>query len=394
MPNNKTFCIAPWVQTVMRSNGKLNPCCQIISDQHNIKNMDLLTYYSSKKLVELRNNMITGIVSDECASCYHSEEQYGTSMRTELNLDYKFIDSKYYEKTLNYFGYDKLIAPIRLELHIGNICNLKCLTCNPADSSAFLTENAILKISNHDQRNYTNYDEYLTIIVDHIKSNRVDLLDLRGGESMLEPKIQLLLLNLAPDIAKKIKLRIQTNGTVFSDTWSLILNKFRSVEIMLSIDAFGSDNEYIRFPSKWSQIIDTCKQLTHIHNIDNLFVNITVSNLNLPVLPKLLDWLLKNEISCKFSPLTDPAYYNLLNLPNQLLTEYVHNLRPYQTKFKFAHMNQQLDGIIAQIDLHLTTDTLNKHTWLEFCNMISIRDKHRNNSIFDVIPQLREYWNA
>lgn len=395
MLNNNTFCIAPWIQVVMRSNGKLNPCCLMSTDQQNIKIDNLQTYYHSERITNLRANMLAGVPSNECNACYRSEQQYDTSMRTEMNRDYKFINSKYYEKTLGYFGYDKLNIPIRLEIHVGNICNLKCLTCNPADSSAFLTEDKILKISDGNQRDYTIDNEYLTSIINQLRTNRVDILDLRGGESMLESKVQALLTELEIDITKKIKLRVQTNGTVFDKKWAAILHKFQSAEIMLSIDGYGSDNEYIRYPSKWNDIIETYTQLTNISTIENLFVNVTVSNLNLPILPKLFDWLISNQIYFKLSPLTYPDYYNLLNLPNQLLKEYVTNLKQYQNKFNSTDtINQELGGIISHIDSHLSTATLNNHIWQEFCNMISIRDKHRNNSIFNINPQLREYWHA
>ena len=39
----------------------------------------------------------------------------------------------------------------------------------------------------------------------------------------------------------------------------------------------------------------------------------------------------------------------------------------------------------------ITVQADNTH-WEDFCKMIDLRDKHRNNSIFDVLPELKPYW--
>lgn len=393
MQNNKTFCILPWAQTVIRSNGDMNPCCLMRSLPFNINSTSIEEYYNSDEIVDMKQRMLSGQRVDHCKGCYDYEAKFNTSMRIEYNQNYKFIYEKRFQDTLNYFGYDKLKFPTRIELHVGNICNLKCLTCNPSESSAFLTEDKVLGISNYNQKDFTIDKNILNNILEQINQRPLEMLDLRGGESMLSPEIKEFYLNVNPTKASKIKLRIQTNATTFDAEWVTIFQKFQSIELMLSIDAYGDDNHYIRFPADWQTIIDNISQLKTITQVDHIFVNTTVSNLNWLVLPKLFDWLIENELSCKLLPLEYPPHFKVTNLPIKLLIDSIDRIKLYQTKFKFDHVNKQLQGLINHIEKYICNYTEVSAEWEKFCRIIEKRDAYRKNSIFDMLPELKEYWH-
>jgi radical SAM protein with 4Fe4S-binding SPASM domain len=371
---NKTFCVFPFVQTVVRTNGSLGPCCHIQTSQ-NIQNIDIDKFWNSEQLQQMRRSMQSGKDKiPDCKQCYKDELTTGHSTRTDALKDYKFYSEKHYDQLLNHYNLKETVFPKRLELHLGNLCNLKCLTCNPRDSSSFLAENLALKISDHTQKNYQlsdkSIDRAMTLACDH----NIDMLDLRGGESMLMPMVKERLLAWPIDKASHITLRIQTNCTVMNSEWQQIFEKFKKIEIMMSIDAWGSDNEYIRFPSNWDEIEKNIAVFTSLKNAKT-YVNCTISNLNFLLLPKLIAWAKEKNIYIKWSCLTLPQHFHFTNLPQDL----------------FSRAVLQLDTVedLQWVKHQQSNDKL----WSLFCNTINLRDNYRKTSIFNILPEFKSYWS-
>lgn len=367
---NKSFCVLPFYRTTIRANGNLAPCC-IITNYANIKNLSLEEFWQSDQLENLRTNMLSGIECNECTECYNEERKFGKSMRTESWRDHSVNETTDLTKFVQSPKYLGRTFPNHLEYHLGNLCNLKCLTCNPRDSSAFLVENKILKISNHLQSDFNVEDHDVDQVIQSALEHRIEVLDLRGGESMLMPAVRKVLNNL-PQNHGIDTLRIQTNCTVLDDFWKQIFTKFKTVEIMMSIDAYGAANEYIRYPSKWTDIEQNVDYFLSCNNV-KLYVNCLISNLNFLVLPDIIEWCSKKNIYFHYSICSTPVYYTHNNLPEEL----------------FNKAKRQLDSypnIIKLESLH------NTQHWEDFCQMINKRDKHRGNSIFDILPELKPYW--
>jgi sulfatase maturation enzyme AslB (radical SAM superfamily) len=203
------------------------------------------------------------------------------------------------------------------------------------------------------------------------------MLDLRGGESMLSPVIKKILNQLPDTFYENTTLRIQTNGTVLDQIWKNILCRFKQVEIMLSIDAYGAHNEYVRFPSTWTDIeqnVDYFQQLTNI----KLYVNCTISNINFLIIDKLVSWCREKNLYFHYSVLTAPNYYYYQNMPDSLLD---------QGFEKISQFNELVDFKKP------TKSGYNLQRWQEFCQIIDQRDQHRKNSIFNMLPQYKPYWN-
>jgi len=290
--------------------------------------------------------------------------------------DYKFLSEKHYDKMFNHMKFDSLEFPKRVEIHVGNLCNLKCLTCGPQYSSSVLREDTSLGLTNFRLEDFQIDNEWLSRNLDMCIQSSVDMLDLRGGESMLHPLIKKFLLDVPADRCPET-LRIQTNCTKLDDKWKTILEKFKKVEIMASIDAFGADNHYIRYPSDWAIVessIDYFRTLKHA----KLYVNCTLSNLNFLVLDKLIAWCEEKQIYLHFTLLENPAYFKFNNLPTILFDK---------VKQKLSQYDSHLADIIKK-------NPANDQSWQTFCNIISMRDQHRKNSIFDMLPELKPYWSV
>jgi MoaA/NifB/PqqE/SkfB family radical SAM enzyme len=370
------FCVLPFIQTVVRTNGLLSPCCEMIGTD-NIRNVSIQQYWNSDGMKQLRDQMLNqNNEISVCNTCYKQEEIAGKSLRTESlsEASHVFLNKKYHKQTLEYYNYNDLDFPKRLEMHLGNICNLKCLTCRPEDSSMFLSENRILKISNHSQQDYQLDDNLIQHNLQTALDQGVERLDLRGGESMLMPGIKKILSDLDKDQCN-ITLRIQTNATILDHEWKLILNKFLHVELMISVDAYADANTYIRYPSEWQDIERNIEYFQSLPNTE-LYINCTVSNLNFLILPDLIDWAKQKNLYFHYANLIDPDIYQYTNMPTELFELAKQRLKTYPEVLDL--LNNQSNPVL----------------WSEFCQMIDQRDAHRKNRIFDVVPEFKQYWTS
>ncbi len=372
--NSKTFCLAPFYSIVVRTNGMMSPCCNI-NGSVDIKNTTVDQYWNSAEMQDLRQRMLDG--SDyikACDACYTEEQVIGKSLRSGHADNLRTVPVAHMKNLVNDGIYSELAYPHKIEMHVGNLCNLKCLTCRPSDSSQFLTENRVLNISHEIQSDYQLDEQAVKRNIEIAFEKKLRVLDLRGGESMLMPAIQELLLAAPQSTCGKTNLVIQTNGTVLNDAWKIILKKFRQVTINLSIDAYDADNHYIRYPADWDKIENTVEFLKAQRNI-HVSVNVTVSNLNFLVLPKILNWLKLNKLQLNISLARWPDHYQYTNMPQELFEQGCQQLAEYPE---------------AKI---LLTATADPRYWESFCQIIDQRDQHRKNSIFDVLPQYKPYWN-
>lgn len=377
--NHKNFCVFPFIQIVGRTTSNLGPCCKI-NNFSNLQHNTLDEYWASQSLKDMQHQMLHGQDTiKECSTCKYEETMFGSSMRTNTLRDYNFDCPDLYEHELSKRGWINADSPNRLEIHVGNTCNLKCLTCNPKDSSMFLTENRRLNISNHQQKDFVYSEDRINKIFKFVTDNDLDILDLRGGESMLIPVIKHQLMTLPDKVYDNTTLRLQTNGTIYNKEWKHIFEKFNKIEIMISVDGFGPVNEYVRFPSQWHTIE---KNIDHFksHNPVNLFINTVVSNTNLYRLDELLAWSYKKNVYCHLAPLNNPKIYQLTNLPKILLDQAKEKLK------QFDHHS----GVSAILNTSACFDT---DLWKEFCFMIDLRDQHRKNRIFDVCPEMKIFWH-
>ena len=262
------------------------------------------------------------------------------------------------------------------------------MTCNERDSSKFHAENKILEISDNPNIEYSNFDVNKYKALDSIIKKGLLFLDIRGGETLMVPEVKKILTEVDADMTKNITLKIQTNGTIEPDkNWIAIFKKFKRTKVNLSIDAFGNDNHYVRFPSDWNKIMSTIKVL-ETHDI-KFIVNTVVSNINLLLLDKLFGWIQENKYLNYFYILESPDHFRPTNLPQSLLDIAGKRLQNVNRNFVNKDCHQKLDDLITMCNIS-SSDT----HWQTFCKEIQMRDKYRQNNITNIIPQIKEYMNA
>ena len=387
---NRYFCVQPFVNTTTRIRGQNNVCCNINTLESTIDKESPNDFFNSNRVKQMREKLLHGEKLRECSLCHYQENVSKSSQRIEYNKYYNIKndqDKGYYENITKKLRLSDLKNPLYAELHISNLCNLKCLSCNEYDSSKFHAENKILGISKNVLIDYSKFDHAEYKALDSVIKKGLLFLDIRGGETLMVPEVKKILLEVDNDLAEGVTLKLQTNGTIVPDEqWIGIFKKFKNTKVNLSIDALDDDNHYVRFPSEWSKIMSTINVLEK--NNVKFIVNTVVSNINLLLLDKLFNWIQEKQYQNYFYILEAPTHFRPTNLPQSLLDIARKRLQNVKKEFANEACNKKLEGLIEMCKSGSTDH------WQIFCNEIKMRDNHRKNMITNTIPEMKEFLHA
>ena len=393
MLNHKTFCILPFVHTTIQTNGDIRLCC--VSNEvsaHNIKTSTISEQWNSDYLKDVREKILSGEELAECTACYKLENLNFISNRQLKNVEYKVVQIKHADKIIKYLNYDKLSAPIDVEVQCTNLCNLKCLMCDERDSSTIMTENKKLKIEQSNQSEFEWNAEAIDQIRKLFQDSTNRLINLRGGEPFMVPQIkEILMSSVNNGTAKHIKLHITTNCTKFDKSWIDILSNFKEVRMMCSLDAIGELSEYARYGSNWQTIQNNISLMRKIPNI-NIVVNAVVQNITLLGLSALIEWCQQEKLYVRLVILQTPIHYRIDVLPSSIHEQAHRQLIETYNTLTDKSLVDNLDNLITALE-NITSE-YQQSSWLEFVTTIKMRESIRKNSLLTVMPELSEYWNA
>jgi len=98
--------------------------------------------------------------------------------------------------------------------------------------------------------------------------DKLERLYITGGEPLINERVSEILEHLVETgAASHIHLELSTNCTAVNARDIERIKKFRRVELLLSLDAVGSDYEYIRFPARWSTVEANVRKLKLEHGL-------------------------------------------------------------------------------------------------------------------------------
>jgi len=292
--NKTTACVLPFIHLATHPNGVVTPCCQ--SDMTNgfsfskDENLNILGKESlhqisnSKNFCDIRVKMLNGEEPKECAGCYKLERTGEISKRMYENDKYFHTLADLKEK-VDENGALKQLNYKFVELRIGNICNLKCLTCNPMSSTKWNED--VAQLPEKFQSGYYSLDKSFSTWYkdqkwyDELLDNAKDLEEIyiNGGEPMLIKEHLYFLQKLCDlKLNEKIRLLYSINLTLITPKVIELWKQFKKVELNVSIDDLGKRNDYIRYPSKF-ETIETNLELLNGNSFDIKVIQ-TVSVLN------------------------------------------------------------------------------------------------------------------
>lgn len=289
------------------------------------------------------------------------------------------------------------VTPRILEVYFDNTCNLKCLYCGPHFSSLWDAENvkfgqpAFNKSKNIDQ----NKQKLFAWLKDN--SKHLTVFNILGGEPLYQAELEQCLDLFEKYPASELKLQIFTNLNAKLSHVQKIVTRVKSLidqgclrefEVTASLDCWGPEQEYVRYPlnlQQWEQNFNYLLEQKWI----NLIIGSTVTPLTIKTLPALLEkingW---NQIRPVYH------YQNSVNGPSYMFIdifgdifqqdfEYALTFKPGLTPEQIASRNY-LQGIAKQ-SAHNQPNVIEITKLFNFLNQ---NDQRRNTSWPDVFPWL------
>ena len=284
---------------------------------------EVSTSWNSDYFKLIRKTMLAGQEPPNCTKCYYRESHGGTSRRQKENDAWSKDFSEDLARKLTKEDGSIDIPPVSLDIRTGNVCNLKCVTCFPTNSTKWLEDTELLG-------KYENTQNYKVVPAwdqadgpawKFVKEHGPSLkkISFLGGEPLASPLHQSILESLISQSAYQVALKYVTNGTLLSPQILGKWARFDSVQIMVSIDGIGPILEFIRFPAKWAKLELNLKLLNDFvaRNVKRE-VLWTCSNLSLYYLPETLEYFGSHFPGLEFvlgDYVTKPAHMSAQNLP-------------------------------------------------------------------------------
>jgi MoaA/NifB/PqqE/SkfB family radical SAM enzyme len=318
--SNEIYC--PMIHGGLNVNMKrfnsvsFNQCC-LSTNFLNESTVD----WNNKNLQEIREQNNNNIWHPGCWECEQLEKVGIKSFRHSM---------------IEKFGIKKnLTGPLRIDLLFDRSCNLACRTCGPWSSTFW---NKHLKDNNLKFRIYDDETNNLESIQQTLKSldlSNLGMIQFCGGETLLGNnywQAAKTIAELVPDAKNKIELGFQTNGTQTIDkTHYEIIEKFKLVKFMISIDGINDRFEYLRWPANWNQVVDNILDLKEkLPSNVMFFVQECTSCLNLFYFDEVSNWVEQNFNTNREGDRTDHstqlAQHSYLDV-NNITQEYVDALK-------------------------------------------------------------------
>lgn len=316
-----TFCLAPWVHSTVTVDTKLYPCCAIKKNGTQTYT-DFEGWWNGDTMGKLRSDFIADVKNTNCNKCWQDESLGKESLRQGYNRLFKpYVNFAQLRDDIKNNNIDNVSLPTTWELDIGNLCNLKCIMCNPTwsnkihdevlDNKSKFEQFPVLieQTKNSVSADWTESEDGKSFI-NMVKPN-IKWLKIQGGEALTVKGIRDLIESLD---SKNVTLSITTNGTVLDQRLLDALAKFKKVEISISVEAIGPANDVIRYGSSWQVIEKNISLLHQCPNID-LQLNHVLQNTSTLFLPDVIKFAEQQGLHLSVTQLKQPEYLSLESIP-------------------------------------------------------------------------------
>lgn len=375
----------PFQNLQLDTAGSFRPCCKALeSIEKNgggvfeLPKDSIEEVWNSTYLQQLRQDFRKGHRPSTCQLCWEEEAAGVTSLRQNRLPSQSEIDK--------YIHSEDPTAPISLDLKPSNLCNLKCLICNPENSTSWYKE-AAESLGFHKD----NYKKYSAEKFDSKNSatlkewfKQVRHLEIFGGEPFLMPEHNRILeLAIASGESHHISLNYNSNGTFFSPKLLELWKNFKHIDLGFSIDGVGERFTLQRYPAKWDNVNKVIESFYN-SNLEHLRLrfDISINVLNVFYMEELLSWT-ENfpKVHIIYNFVHRPFHYNIKCLPTEAKEAATTALD------KCLQMGQKYKSPINMIKRFMFESDLNK-SWSDFVNETQRLQRYRKQDVAQVFPAL------
>ena len=350
MQQIKPYCLMPWIHLHVGFKGQVNACCVSSIVYGNINRQSISQIWESSAIEKVRSRFLTGEPDNRCKVCINRELSGAKSLRQET-----------FEKFPN-TNLNQIKGPIYFDIRFTNVCNFKCRTCWHGASSKWFNDAKLLGTNITNQaiiKNIKDFSDFISQNESHLKNAKE--IYFAGGEPLVTEEHYLFLDYLIKHNLTHIRLRYNTNFSTLTFKNYHILNywkKFKSIEVMASIDESNGLGEYIRHGLDWNQFIENREKINNLTHI-SFKIAPTISVFNVKTLPDFYKTCLKLNLikpsNFYVNILERPYHYNIKSLSlkdkgilnetyNNFDTWCLANHIPQFVRHQFKSIKQFLNG--------------------------------------------------
>ena len=375
--------------------------------------------------------MLQGQKPEGCSYCWKIEDTGNLSDRHFRSGEPWAAES--FEKILANDPLTWDVNPSYVEVNFSSVCNLKCSYCSPQFSSTWAQEarqHGPYPTSNRhndpayfdgDRRNIPNREDNPYVdafwkwwpeLYPALKHFRMT-----GGEPLMDhntyrvfdyvknfPKSDLHL-----DVTSNFSVEPKIFDRYLSEVKQLCLTQIEHFMQYVSVDAPWQRGEYIRHGLDFDRLICYVERyLTEIPGKNSLTFIITMNNLNITELPRLLDWILdlRAEYSSTYQRvwfdmplLRQPRWQSLQILPASYQLQ-------MEKALSFMELNRQVEDEFTGFKDYEIDRMRRNLAWMrlpqdqqeviaaraDFHKFFAEHDRRRDTDFLSVFPEMREFW--
>tara|TARA_A100001011_G_scaffold220832_1_gene228779 strand:+ start:750 stop:1916 length:1167 start_codon:yes stop_codon:yes gene_type:complete len=376
-----TFCVAPWYSIHVDSTGRLAPCCKFSKPLHTYNHIE--QYFKSPELEQVRQDLLNGVKNSHCDRCWKDEDNGADSLRLISN---RTIGPNTNRPIIEQIKEPKLSDVKSFDLTLGNLCNLKCVMCNPGLSSQLLAEaNLNPTLKNRYDKNYIQKDfdwpkgdDFVDWCNQHLP--QAIHIKFTGGEPFIIPWIQTVLDKIPDEQKKKCILHFTTNLTIVNLGLFENFSKFKEVWLSVSVEGIEDTHEYLRYGHKW-ETLETNIRLIQEMEIPNLIfkANHVVQTPSYHSIIPMTEYF--DDLNMDIHPilLRSPKHHHISALNKSAKQNFLSHTAEYK-----GHNNNFINFVRSVSELHIEQDT----DLTKLCIQdLSRLDRVRSNNYRNIIPE-------
>ena len=275
-----------------------------------------------------------------------------------------------------------------VELRLGNVCNIRCRTCNPASSSRWVKDYKEIVDSLDfvndgyawlDHKHDFQWPEDENFYEDLFNcAPNMEVLYINGGEpTLIKAHWKYLRKLVESGRSKNIILWYNINMTNLPNEAMPLWKEFKEARICPSIDDLGDRNTYIRYPTNWEDVETNLRAVMHPQLTTR--ITQTVSAYSYAYLDEFLEWA---PVPVDMNFVYDPDYLSPAVIPPVVRYEIHEKYR------KTMGNNHHLGTLLSMYD----NDDWDETKWEHFCRYNDELDKIRKHKEGwrEVFPELIE----
>ena len=421
-----TFCVLPWIHLATRPNGDMRLCCTAnasgAGDDHEVGLVKMedgkpanfarntpLEAFNSEYMRSVRTTMLRGDIPASCKGCFDEEAQGVVSKRIWETATWMNDEGVDVEELIAQTLEDGTVPEQLqyLDLRLGHTCNIKCIMCSPHDSSKWvsdwqklipiLKDEDVKRQMRWDKKEFNNNWYEQGKFWDEIYAQIPNLKQVyfAGGEPLMIREHKTFLEEIVRQgYEQNILLRYNSNGILVDQELIALWSKFKKVKFAISIDSYKERDEYIRFPTKFTDVESTLRLLDDTPDNIHISIATAVQIFNIKTIPDFIKWKVNSKFKKVNVGLIDgnvmggglvnahlvhiPTFLNITMLPAEDKQD-VHN--------RFAELRQWLWDNYTQDDdfwLH------NPKGWRQWQGLLNYMDSKDTTHL---LPGFKEYVN-